>query len=228
MENLACPVPLGVSVLDQGILGFGTLQTQQRPGSASSNSLLDADSWGEAQRQSLVRAGYNKGRTNVCEYQSISLLGVTFAIFSSGLLDMLVESCFLSHCWKNFTWQMWCDSSCDWQQLPEIVAKNLVGICLGLRERKVWGRKDSVASSVVIGQALLSQTPGTQLGGGCWGVHFDSLSQNGCLLLLAGFPVISQSCQTLEFVCISAYLVGGVGRLLVSEALVVFEFNFLP
>lgn len=31
---------------------------------------------------------------------------------------------------------MWCDSSCDWQQLPEIVAKNLVGICLGLREEQ--------------------------------------------------------------------------------------------
>lgn len=61
---------------------------------------------------------------------------VTFAIFSSGLLDMLVESCFLSHCWKNFTWQMWCGSSCDWQQLPEIVAKHLVGICLGLREEQ--------------------------------------------------------------------------------------------
>lgn len=73
VENLACPVPLGGSVLDQGILVFGTLQTQQRPGSAMFNSLLDADSWEEAQRQSLVGVGYNKGRTNVCEYQSISL-----------------------------------------------------------------------------------------------------------------------------------------------------------
>lgn len=93
---------------------------------------------------------------------------------------------------------------------------------------KGWGRKESVASSVITGQALSSQTPGTELGGGCWGVRVDSPSHNGCLLLLVGFPVIPQSLQTLEFVCLSAYMVGGVGRLLVSEALVVFESNFLP
>lgn len=112
----------------------------------------------------------------------------------------------------------------------EIAPPNLVGVCLGLRRTpgKGWGRKESVASSVVTSQALSSQTPGTQLGGGCWGVHLDSLSHNGCLLLLVGFPVIPQSLQTLEFVCISAYMVGGVGRLLVSEALVVFECDFLP
>lgn len=88
------------------------------------NSLLDADSWEEAQRQSLG-VGYNKGRTNVCEYQSISL-SVTFAISSSGFLDVLLESCFLSHCWKNFMWQMWCDSSCDWQWL-RLSLKTLLG-----------------------------------------------------------------------------------------------------
>lgn len=124
VENLAYPVPLGGSVLDQGILVFGTLQTQQKPGSVIFNSLLDADSWEEAQRQSLA-VGYDKGRTNVCEYQSISL-SVTFAISSSGFLDVLLESCFLSHCWKNFMWQMWCDSSCDWQWL-RLSLKTLLG-----------------------------------------------------------------------------------------------------
>lgn len=93
---------------------------------------------------------------------------------------------------------------------------------------KGWGRKESVASSVITGRALSSHTPGTELGGGCWGVHSDSLSHNGCLLLLVGFPVIPQSLQTLEFVCISAYMVGGVGRLFVSEELVVLECYFLP
>lgn len=61
------------SVSDQGILVVGTLQTQQRPVSVIFNSLLDADSWEEAQRQSLVGVGYSKSTTNVSEYQSISL-----------------------------------------------------------------------------------------------------------------------------------------------------------
>lgn len=69
------------------------------------------------------------------------------------------------------------------------VPRNLVLVCLGLREEqtgKGWGRKESVASSVITGQALSSPTPGTELGGGCWGVHFDFLSHKGCLLLLVG------------------------------------------
>lgn len=33
-------------------------------------------------------------------------------------------------------WQMWCDSSCDWQGLSEIALQKLVEVCLGLRSEE--------------------------------------------------------------------------------------------
>lgn len=61
----------------------------------------------------------------------------------------------------------------------------------GEREQGELGQeKISSCRGVVLGQALGLQNPCTELGGRCWGVHSDSLSHNGCLLLLAGFPVI--------------------------------------
>lgn len=217
------------SVSDQGILVFGTLQTQQRPVSAIFNSLLDADSWEEAQRQSLVGAGYSKSTTNVCEYQSISLsvwpllflLQVSWMYWWNHVFFLTAGK---TSCGKCGVTQAVIGNDWDYPSKP----------CWGFFRTqrrttgKGWGRKESVASSVVTGQALSSQTPGTWLGGGCWGVHFDSLSHNGCLLLLVGFPVIPQSLQTLEFVCVSAYMVRVLGGFLFQRHLWSLNVTFYP
>lgn len=183
---------------------------------------------GKKHKDSLsIGVGYNKGRTNVCGYQSISL--------SVWPLLFLLQVSWM-YCQNHVFFLTAGKTSCGKCGVTQAVigndwdcpSKPRWGLFRTWKNNREGLGQERISSQRCCHRLRSSQTPGTQLGGGCWGVHFDSWSHEGCLLLLVGFPVIPQSLQTLEFVCISACMVGGVGRLLVSEALVVFECNFLP